>query len=115
VSSAGISPNDDPSPEELLQAIQEALTNNPRLADMPVEEIARQLVLEGHLEQEPPMALVEDALDSAELSSYFVEDEPGRKEDSMCMCKAGAGESLGARPVTDRVHILRKASFTLAS
>jgi len=45
VSSGGIPPNDDPSPEEVLEALREAITNYPRLDDMPVEEIARQLVL----------------------------------------------------------------------
>jgi hypothetical protein len=83
VSSGGIPPNDDPSPEEILKALREAITNNPRLDDMPVEEIARQLVLEGHLEQEPSLTLVEDALDSDKLPPpYFVEDrsEPAKRE-----------------------------------
>ena len=40
MSSGGIPPNDDPSPEEVLEALREAITNNPRLDDMPVEEIA---------------------------------------------------------------------------
>jgi uncharacterized Zn finger protein (UPF0148 family) len=87
VSSGGIPPNDDPSPEEILEALREAITNNPRLDDMPVEEIARQLVLEGHLEQEPPLELVEDALDSDELPPpYFVEDrsEPAKMELERC-------------------------------
>jgi hypothetical protein len=87
VSSGGIPPNDDPSPEEVLEALREAITNNPRLDDMPVEEIGRQLVLEGHLEQEPPLTLVEDALDSDELPPpYFVEDwsEPAKTEFERC-------------------------------
>jgi hypothetical protein len=87
VSSGGIPPNDDPSPEEVLEALREAITNNPRLDDMPVEEIARQLVLEGHLEQEPPLELVEDALDSDELPPpYFVEcrSEPAMRELERC-------------------------------
>jgi len=87
VSSGGIPPNDDPSPEEILEALREAITNNPQLDDMPVEEIARQLVLEGHLEQEPPLELVEDALDSDELPPpYFVEDrsEPTKMELERC-------------------------------
>jgi hypothetical protein len=50
VSSGDIPPNDDPTPEEVLEALREAITNNPRLDDMPVEVIARQLVLEGHLD-----------------------------------------------------------------
>jgi hypothetical protein len=87
VSSGGNPPNDDPSPEEILKALREAITNNPRLDDMPVEEIARQLVLEGHLEQEPSLTLVEDALDSDKLPPpYFVEDrsEPAKRELERC-------------------------------
>jgi hypothetical protein len=76
VSSGGIPPNDDPSPEEILKALREAIINNPRLADMPVEEIARQLVLEAHLHQEPPLALVEDALDNIDFPLYLVDDGP---------------------------------------
>jgi hypothetical protein len=75
VSNEGIH-NDEPRHEEILEALQEAIINNPRLADMPVEEIARQLVLEAHLYQEPPLALVEDALDNIDLSPYLVEDVP---------------------------------------
>jgi len=97
VSSGGIPPNDDPSPEEILRALREAITNNPRLDDMPVEEIARQLVLEGHLEQEPPLTLVEDALDSDELPPpYFVEDrsEPANMELERCDACGLAADSL---------------------
>jgi hypothetical protein len=87
VSSGSIPPNEDSSPEEVLKALREAITNNPRLDDLPVEEIVRQLVLEGHLEQEPPLTLVEDALDSDELPPpYFVEDrsEPTKMELERC-------------------------------
>jgi hypothetical protein len=98
VSSGGIPPNDDPSPEEILEALREAITNNPRLDDMPVEEIARQLVLEGHLEQEPPLELVEDALDSDELPPpYFVEcrSEPAKRELERCDACGLPSDSLG--------------------
>jgi hypothetical protein len=139
VSSGGIPPDDDTSPEELLQAIQEALTNNPRLADMPVEEIARQLVLEGHLEQVPPLKLVEDALDSAELLPYFVEDEPrpvnmelercdacGLLADSLvelegdrlcdrCDAVFWAAQVLRKSDVTDEVEIIATLAFAAHS
>jgi hypothetical protein len=87
VSSGGIPPNDDPSPEEVLEALRAAITNNPWLDDMPVEVIARQLILEGHLEQEPPLTLVEDALDSDKLPPpYFMEDrsESAKTEFERC-------------------------------
>jgi hypothetical protein len=98
VSSGDIPPNDDPTPEEVLEALREAITNNPRLDDMPVEEIGRQLVLEGHLEQEPPLTLVEDALDSDELPPpYFVEDwsEPAKMELERCDACGLPSDSLG--------------------
>jgi hypothetical protein len=101
VSSGGIPPNDDPGPEEILEALQEAITNNPRFDDMPVEEIDRQLVLEGHLEQEPPLELVEDALDSddsAELPPpYFLEDGRGSANMELERCNACGlpSDSLG--------------------
>jgi hypothetical protein len=98
VSSGDIPPNDDPTPEEVLEALREAITNNPRLDDMPVEEIGRQLVLEGHLEQEPPLTLVEDALDSDELPQpYFVEDrsEPANMELVRCDACGLPSDSLG--------------------
>src|SRR5215217_9788021 len=98
VSSGDIPPNDGPSPEEVLEALREAITNNPRLDDMPVEEIGRQLVLEGHLEQEPPLTLVEDALDSDELPPpYFVEErsEPAKMELERCDACGLPSDSLG--------------------
>jgi uncharacterized Zn finger protein (UPF0148 family) len=125
VSSGGIPPNDDPSPEEILKALREAITNNPRLDDMPVEEIARQLVLEGHLEQEPPLTLVEDALDSDELPPpYFVEDrsEPAKRELERCdACglPSGSLHELEGDRLCDRcdavfwtAQVLRKSDVT---
>ena len=35
MSSGDIPPNDDPTPEEVLEALREAISNNPRLDDMP--------------------------------------------------------------------------------
>jgi hypothetical protein len=51
MSSGSIPPKEAPRPEEVLEALQAAISNNPRLADMPVEEIARQLNLEARLER----------------------------------------------------------------
>ncbi len=46
--------------------MRQASFNNPRLTEMPPEEVARQLVLGGHLQQEPSPALVADMLDALE-------------------------------------------------
>ena len=56
----------EPGPDEILEALREANSDNPRLTEMPPEEVARQLVLGGHLQQEPSPALVADMLDALE-------------------------------------------------
>jgi hypothetical protein len=66
VSSGYIPAKDEPSPDKILEALREAIFDNPRLAEMPSEEVARQLVLGGHLQEEPAPALVADVLDALE-------------------------------------------------
>ena len=56
----------EPGPDEILEALRRASFDNPRLTEMPPEEVARQLVLGGHLQQEPSSALVADMLDALE-------------------------------------------------
>jgi hypothetical protein len=66
VTSGYIPAKGEPGPDEILEALREASSNNPRLTEMPPEEVARQLVLGGHLQQEPSPALVADMLDALE-------------------------------------------------
>jgi len=66
VSSGYIPAKDEPGPDEILEALQEAIFDNPRLTEMPSEEVARQLVLGGHLQEEPSPVLVADMLDALE-------------------------------------------------
>jgi hypothetical protein len=66
VSSGYIPAKDEPGPDEILEALQEAIFDNPRLWEMPSEEVARQLVLDGRLQEEPSPALVADMLDALE-------------------------------------------------
>ena len=58
--------NPDPNlpTEEILDALREAIFGDPRLTEMPAEEVARQLVLGGHLQEEPSPVLVADMLDA---------------------------------------------------
>jgi len=57
---------DEPSPEEILEALREAVFENPRLTEMPTEEVARQLVLGSHLQEEPSAVLVAELLNALE-------------------------------------------------
>ena len=66
MSSGYIPAKGEPGPEEILDALREAIFDNPRLTEMPAEEVARQLILGGHLQQEPSPALVADMLDALE-------------------------------------------------
>ena len=66
MTSGYIPPKDEPDLDEILGALGEALTDNPRLAEMPEEEVARQLVLDGRLASEPSPPLVAEALQAIE-------------------------------------------------
>ena len=57
----------EPGPDEILEALRAALYENPWLAEAPEEEVARQLVVGGHLEEEPSPPLVAEALRDLEI------------------------------------------------
>ena len=65
----------EPGPDEILGALREAVVDNPRLAEMPAEEVARQLILEGRLQQAPSAALVAEMLDALEAKERAFEAE----------------------------------------
>ena len=67
MSSGYIPAKDEPCPDEILEALPEAIFDNPRLAEMPSEEVARQLILGDYLQEEPSPALVADMLDALEV------------------------------------------------
>jgi hypothetical protein len=77
VSSGYIPAKDEPEPEEILDALREAIFDNPRLTEMPAEEVARQLIQGGYLQKEPSPALVADMLDALEA------DEEGFEADEL--------------------------------
>ena len=76
MSSGYIPAKDEPGPDEILEALREAIFDNPRLTEMPAEEVARQLVRGGYLQEEPLPALVADMLDALETEEgSFEADE----------------------------------------
>ena len=81
MSSGYIPAKGEPGPDEILGALREAVADNPRLAEMPAEEVARQLVLEGLLRQEPSPTLVAEMLVALEAEeSAFEAEEPSEEE-----------------------------------
>ena len=66
MTSGNIPAKDEPGPDEILGALREATFDNPRITEVPSEEVARQLILGGYLQEEPSPALVADMLDALE-------------------------------------------------
>lgn len=80
MSSGYIPPKGQPGPDEILQALREALFDNPRLREAPAEEVARQLVLEGYLQEEPSPTLVAEMLGALEAEEgAFDAEEPSEE------------------------------------
>ncbi len=72
---------DEPGFDQILKALREAVKENPRLKEMPTEEVARQLILGGHLEGEPAPPLVAEALEGLEAEEQsFQNDELSSEE-----------------------------------
>ncbi len=73
MTSGYIPSKDEPGPDEILGTLREAVFENPRLTEMPAEEVARQLVLGGHLQEEPSSTLVAEMLDALEAEEGGLE------------------------------------------
>ena len=73
-----MSEKDQPTFDQILRALKE----NSRLKEMPVEEVARQLVLDGHLEGEPPPPLVAEALEGLEAEEHSLQNEELSSKDA---------------------------------
>lgn len=66
MSSGYIPPKESPGPEEILDALREALAEDPALAEKSEEEIAGRLVADGRLKDGPSPPLVAEALQAIE-------------------------------------------------
>ncbi len=55
-------PQDESNFDDVLKALEQALEDNPHLRDLPAEEVVRQLIRGGYLQDKPPLLLVEEAL-----------------------------------------------------
>lgn len=84
MTSGYIPPEGEPGAEEILDALREAVRRDPQIRSESAEEVARQLVLGGHLEEEPDPTLVAEMLGALEAEqqnfdpeSLEGEEEPG--------------------------------------
>ncbi len=51
-----------PSPDEIYDALTEAVRDDPRLPERPAEEVSKELVRGGYLGEEPAAALMAEML-----------------------------------------------------
>ena len=56
----------EPDPDDILNALKEALRHDPTLTERPPEEVARKLAREGYLPEEPSPTLVAEMLGAVE-------------------------------------------------
>ena len=82
MSSGYIPAKNEPGPDEIVEALREAVFENPRLREVPAEEAARQLVLDGRLQQEPSPVLVAEMLEALEAEEQGFEADELSKEGS---------------------------------
>jgi hypothetical protein len=80
VSSGYIPAKDEPGPDQIVEALREAVFENPRLREMAAEEVARQLVLDGRLHQEPSPVLVAEMLEALEAEEQGFETDEVSEE-----------------------------------
>jgi hypothetical protein len=59
-----VSGREEPGFQEVLEALKRALEDGRHIADLPAEEVARQLVLGGYVEGEPTVSRMADAMAS---------------------------------------------------
>ena len=72
-----VSGREQPSFQEVIEALKRALENDRHLTDLPAAEVARQLVLGGYVEGEPTVSRMADALSSLEAEEQaFGPDVP---------------------------------------
>ncbi len=73
-------PRDESDFDDVLKALERALEDNPHLRDLPAEEVLRQLILGGYLQDKPPLLLVEEALGTIEAEEQaFGPDIPSEE------------------------------------
>jgi len=66
-----------PGPDRIMDALREALRDDPKMGDLPAGEISERLVRGGYLDEEPDPVLV------AEMIGSIDPDGPGRETDEL--------------------------------
>ncbi len=66
-----------PDPDRIMAALESALSDDPKMRERPAEEVTRELVRGGYLDEEPDPVLV------AEMLGSIDPEGPGRETDEV--------------------------------
>ena len=66
-----------PDPDRIMEALESALRDDPKMRERPAEEVTRELVRGGYLDEEPDPVLV------AEMLGSIDPEGPGRETDEV--------------------------------
>jgi hypothetical protein len=66
-----------PDPDRVMDALKEALRDDPKMRERPAEEVAGELARAGYLDEEPDPVLV------AEMLGSIDPEGPGRETDEL--------------------------------
>lgn len=69
-----------PDPDQTLEALKGAIRQNPGLSDRSAEEVSRELVRLGYLEEEPDPVLVAEMLEGIQTGKLDHEDGEATEE-----------------------------------
>lgn len=84
----------------VLQALRQAIRDNPHMRYLPIEEIPRQLVLGGYLHEEPSLLFVADALGTIEAEDQaFGPDVPLEEAQRHGVVSQRARDATGEQPI----------------
>ena len=71
----------DPDPDRILEALKELLRDDPAARQRPAEEVSRELVRGGYLQEEPDPVLVAEMLEGLEAEVNSLQaDEVSEEE-----------------------------------
>jgi hypothetical protein len=70
-----------PGPDRILEALKGLLKEDPRMRQRPTEEVSRELVRGGYLQEEPDPVLVAEMLEGLEAEEQSLQaDEVGEEK-----------------------------------
>lgn len=69
-----------PDPDQVLQALKEALRDDPGMRDRPAEEVSKELVRGGYLDEEPDSVLVAEMIEGLEAEEQSLQADEVSEE-----------------------------------